>query len=93
MEANRPLEFQLVDALLADDQVAAQRLARELHASGFAVATLNEALQAHPELEAPFYAVLQAVIPLSRRAAKRRAIRTAEERDWGAWPEGKRPTE
>ncbi len=93
MDTNLPLEFQLVAALLADDQAQARELARELHARGFAVATLNAALAAHPELEAPLFAVLQAVVPLSRRAAKRRAIRAAEERDWGDWPEGKRPRE
>jgi hypothetical protein len=91
MEANQPLEFQLVDALLAEDQAEARRIARQLHERGFDAATISEALRAHPHLEAALYAVLQEVIPLSRRAAKRRAIRAAEERDWGEWPEGKRP--
>lgn len=91
MEANLPLEFQLVDALLADDQEQARRIARLLHERGFDMATIDEALRAYPELEQPLYAVLQSVIPVSRRAARRRAIRAAEERDWGDWPEGRKP--
>jgi hypothetical protein len=51
---------------------------------------MQRALAAYPHLEEQLYAVLQEVIPLSRRAAKRRAIRAAEERDWGEWGEGKR---
>ncbi|NTU79552.1 MAG: hypothetical protein HGA45_09140 [Chloroflexales bacterium] len=88
-----PLEFQLVDALLAGDQAEAQRIARQIHERGFDIVTINEALKEYPHLEEPLYAVLQEVIPLSRRAARRRAIRAAEERDWGDWPEGKRPAE
>ncbi len=91
MEPELPLEVELVAALLADDQEAARDIARRLHARGFDMATIDEALKAHPHLEQPLYAVLQEVIPLSRRAAKRRAIRAAEERDWGEWPEGKKP--
>ena len=36
------------------------------------------------------WAVMSEVIPLSRRAARRRAIRAAEERDWADWEEGRR---
>jgi ActR/RegA family two-component response regulator len=93
MEASEPLEYQLVAALLADDQEEARRLAHALHARGFDMTTVDEALKLHPELEQPLYAVLQEVIPLSRRAAKRRAIRAAEERDWGDWAEGKKPNQ
>lgn len=90
-DPTRPLEHQLVDALLADRPDEAREIARQLHARGFNLAWIDEALKAHPHLEQPLYALLQEVIPLSRRAAKRRAIRAAEERDWGAWPEGKKP--
>lgn len=92
MEANLPLEFQLVDALLANDQEEARRVARQLHERGFDMATIDEALQEFPHLVEPLYGVLREVVPISRRAVKRRAIRAAEERDWGDWLEGKRPT-
>jgi hypothetical protein len=92
VEENLPLEFQLVDALLAEDQEEARAIATRLHARGFDAATIDEALKEFPHLEEQLYAVLQEVIPLSRRAAKRRAIRAAEERDWGDWSEGKKPT-
>lgn len=91
MEANLPLEFQLVDALLANDVDEARAIATRLHAQGLDAATIDEALRQFPHLEEQLYAVLQEVIPLSRRAARRRAIRAAEERDWGNWPEGKKP--
>ncbi len=90
--ATDPLEQQLVDALLSDRQEDAREIARQLHARGFSMTAIDEALKAHPHLEQPLYAVLQEVIPLARRAAKRRAIRAAEERDWGDWPEGKKHT-
>lgn len=91
MEDQLPLEFQLVDALLANDDKGAREIAAQLHARGFDAVTIDEALKEFPHLEEPLYAVLQDVIPLSRRAARRRAIRAAEERDWGEWPEGKKP--
>lgn len=90
MDDTRSLEEQLVAALLAGDQEAARRFAGQIHARGFEMSLINEALKRHPHLEEPLYAVLQEVIPLSRRAARRRAIRAAEERDWGDWDEGKR---
>lgn len=93
MDASTSLELQLVAALLADDQETARQLARQIHERGFDMATFGEALKTHPHLEQPLYLVLQEVIPLSRRAARRRAIRAAEERDWGDWPEGKKPAE
>jgi DNA polymerase III delta subunit len=93
MEADLPLEYQLVDALLANDAAAAQAIAAQLHARGFDAVTIDAAIQEYPQLEEQLYAVLQSVIPLSRRAARRRAIRAAEERDWGDWPEGKKPAE
>lgn len=92
MEEHLPLEFQLVDALLAEDEEAARAIATRLHAQGFDAATIDEALKEYPHLEEKLYAVLREVIPLARRAAKRRAIRAAEERDWGDWSEGKKPT-
>jgi hypothetical protein len=92
VEANLPLEFQLVDALLAQDMEEARAIAARLHTRGFDAATIDEALKEYPHLEEQLYAVLQEVIPLSRRAQKRRAIRKAEERDWGDWPEGRKPT-
>jgi hypothetical protein len=91
MEESLPLEFRLVDALLANDQEEARAIAAQLHARGFDAATIDEALKEYPQLEEQLYAVLQSVIPLSRRAARRRAIRAAEERDWGDWPEGQKP--
>ena len=90
MNEHRPLEVQLVDALLADDTELAKQLAEQLHARGLDAAAIDAALQAHPQLQEPLLAVLQAVIPISRRAARRRAIRAAEERDWGDWEEGRR---
>ena len=90
MEEELPLEYQLVDALLADDEALAREIAAELHRRGFDMATIEIALQEYPQLEEPLWAVLQDVIPVSRRARKRRAIKAAEERDWGDWNEGKR---
>jgi len=90
MHPSPSLEEQLVAALLVENLEEARRLARLLHARGFDAAVMQKALAAHPHLEEPLYAVLQEVIPLSRRAARRRAIRAAEERDWGEWQEGKR---
>ncbi|MGQ9928491.1 MAG: hypothetical protein ACUVS4_16695 [Chloroflexaceae bacterium] len=84
------LEEQLVVALLAGDTEKARQTARLLHERGFDATAIQPVLAAHPYLEEQLYAVLQEVIPLSRRAAKRRAIRSAEERDWGHWREGKR---
>jgi hypothetical protein len=90
MDENLPLEYQLVDALLADDREGARRIAAALHERGFDAATIDAALAEYPQLEEPLWAVLSEVIPLARRAAKRRAIRAAEERDWGDWEEGRR---
>ncbi|MGB9633957.1 MAG: hypothetical protein ACPL8I_11550 [Chloroflexaceae bacterium] len=90
MHTPASLEEQLVAALLAGDAEEARRLARLLHERGFDATAIQGALAAHPHLEEQLYAVLQEVLPLSRRAAKRRAIRAAEERDWGDWREGKR---
>jgi hypothetical protein len=90
MDSTTPLEEQLIAALLADDQKGARQIAGQIHARGFEMSRIEEALTRYPHLEQPLYAVLQEVIPLSRRAAKRRAIRAAEERDWGDWSEGKR---
>ena len=81
MDEKGPLEQQLVDALRTGDQGEARRIAALLHARGFDAGTIAEALARHPELEEPLWAVLSEVIPLSRRAARRRAIRAAEERD------------
>jgi hypothetical protein len=90
MDEKLPLEYQLVDALLADDHEEARRIAAALHERGFDAATMDAALAEHPHLEEPLWAVLSEVIPLARRAAKRRAIRAAEDRDWGDWKEGRR---
>jgi hypothetical protein len=84
------LEQALVAALRANDDAAAHTIATALHERGFDLDALNVALAAHPQLEEPLWALLHAVIPLSRRAQKRRAIRAAEERDWGDWEDGKR---
>jgi anti-sigma factor RsiW len=92
VEPEPTLEARLVDALLADDDAAARAIAAQLHTRGFDAAAIDAALHDHPELQEPLFAVLQAVIPLSRRAARRRAIRAAEERDWGDWEEGRKPT-
>jgi hypothetical protein len=85
-----PPEFDLVDALLAGDHESARRIAAELHQRGFDYATIGEALKAHPHLEEPLWELLREVTPIPRRVAKRRAIRAAEERDWGNWKEGKK---
>lgn len=84
------LEDQLVAALLADDREGARRIATVLHDRGFDYAALQQAIADHPQLEEALWAVMDQVRPLSRRAAKRRAIRAAEERDWGDWKKGKR---
>lgn len=84
------LEQQLIAALHTGDDATAHRLATALHQRGFELTALNEALAAHPELEEALWNLLNAVIPLSRREKKRRAIRAAEERDWGDWQDGKR---
>jgi hypothetical protein len=90
MDESLPLEYQLVDALLAKDDEAARQIATLLHERGFDATTIDAALKEYPQLEEPLWAVLTAVIPLARRAAKRRAIRAAEERDWGDWQDGRR---
>ena len=93
MAEDLPLEYQLVDALLAEDQASARQIAADLHARGFEYAAIQAALEEYPQLEEPLWEVMRAVVPLSRRAQKRRAIRAAEERDWGGWEEGKRKIE
>ncbi|MBX0330351.1 hypothetical protein K2Z83_22060 [Oscillochloris sp. ZM17-4] len=80
----------MVDALLAGDRDRARQIAAELHQRGFDYAAIGEALKAHPHLEDPLWELLNEVTPLARRAAKRRAIRAAEDRDWGDWEEGKK---
>ncbi|NJN15946.1 MAG: hypothetical protein HC822_06480 [Oscillochloris sp.] len=90
MSQELPLEYELVDALLAEDNERAREIAQVLHARGFDAATIDLALQEYPQLEESLWAVLDAVIPVARRARKRRAIRAAEERDWGQWQAGKR---
>jgi hypothetical protein len=87
---DQSLEQQLIAALLAGDEAAAHALATALHQRGFDLEALNVALAAQPQLEEPLWALLNQVIPLSRREKKRRAIRAAEERDWGDWEAGKR---
>ncbi|NTW01534.1 MAG: hypothetical protein HGA19_09515 [Oscillochloris sp.] len=90
MSEHLPPEFDLVDALLAGDRDAARQIATELHRRGIDYATISEALKEYPHLEEPLWEVLNEVIPLARRVAKRRAIRAAEERDWGNWEAGKK---
>jgi len=90
MNVRQPLEAQLIAALLAGDQATSRALAAQLHSQGFDADVIDAALLAHPELQEPLIELLQAVTPLSRRAARRRAIRAAEERDWGDWDEGRR---
>lgn len=90
MSEQLPPEFDLVDALLAGDHTSARQIASELHQRGIDYATISVALSEYPHLEQPLWDLLQEVIPLSRRAAKRRAIRAAEERDWGDWKAGKK---
>lgn len=92
MEADPSLETQLVAALQAGDRDGARAIATQLHARGFEAAQIDAALRQHPELEEQLFAVLQEVLPIPRRAARRRAIRAAEARDWGDWPEGRKPS-
>ncbi|WP_322511536.1 hypothetical protein [Chloroflexus sp.] len=84
------LEEELIAALAAGDQARAKVIAAELHARGLNAAAIEAALAAQPQLEEQLWATLNEVIPISRRALKRRAIRAAEERDWGDWEEGRR---
>ncbi len=83
-------EEELITALANGDRSRARAIAAELHARGIDVAAIEAALATNPQLEEQLWATLSEVIPLSRRAQKRRAIRAAEERDWGNWREGKR---
>ncbi len=83
------LEVQLVAALQAGDATTARALATALHERGFDLAALTKALEAQPHLEESLWDLMSDVIPVSRRAKKRRAVRAAEERDWGDWEEGK----
>jgi hypothetical protein len=83
-------EVNLVAAMLAGDRKLARQIAAELHQRGFDYAKIGEALKEHVHLEEPLWELLQEVTPIPRRAAKRRAIRAAEERDWGNWEAGKK---
>lgn len=85
-----PLETQLIMALVDEDQDEAHRIAALLQARGVDMTLIASLIEDHPDQETALYAVLNDVIPLSRRAAKRRAIRAAEERDWGDWHDGRR---
>lgn len=84
------LEEALIAALAAGDRARAIKIATELHARGIDVQAIEAALAAQSQLEEQLWATLNEVIPISRRALKRRAIRAAEERDWGNWEEGRR---
>ncbi|WP_298821759.1 hypothetical protein [Chloroflexus sp.] len=84
------LEEELIAALVANDLARAKALATELHARGLDRAAIEQALAAQPHLEEQLWAILNEIIPISRRALKRRAIRAAEERDWSDWQEGRR---
>lgn len=90
MAEELPLEHQLVEALRAGDGEGARRIAAALHGRGFDYATVQGALEQQPQLEDALWAVMREVVPLSRRAQKRRAIRAAEERDWASWKQAKR---
>lgn len=90
MEESLPPEFDLVDALLAGDREGARQIAAALQQRGIDYASIGEALKEYPQLEEPLWDLLREVTPLSRRAARRRAIRAAEERDWGDWEAGKK---
>ncbi len=84
------LEEELIAALASGDRARAITLATELHNRGLDVAAIETALARQPHLEEQLWETLKQVIPISRRALKRRAIRAAEERDWGTWKEGRR---
>lgn len=84
------LEEELIAALTNGDKERAKTIARELHARGLDATAIEAALAAQPHLEELLWATLNEVIPIARRALKRRAIRAAEERDWGNWEEGRR---
>jgi len=84
------LEEELIAALASGDHARAIALATELHNRGLDIAAIETALARQPHLEEQLWETLKQVIPISRRALKRRAIRAAEERDWGTWEEGRR---
>ncbi|NNJ12595.1 hypothetical protein EKD04_019910 [Chloroflexales bacterium ZM16-3] len=90
MAEQLPPEFGLVDALLAGDRDAARRIAADLHQRGIDYAMVDEAIKQNPHLEESLWELLREVAPLPRRVAKRRAIRAAEDRDWGDWEAGKK---
>ncbi len=83
-------EEELIAALANSDKERAKTIARELHARGLDMSAIEAALATQPHLEEQLWAIFNDVIPISRRALKRRAIRAAEERDWGNWQEGRR---
>ncbi|RMD73881.1 MAG: hypothetical protein D6823_12520 [Chloroflexi bacterium] len=84
------LEEELIAALASGDRERAKTIATALHARGIDAVAIEAVLATQPQLEEQLWAVLQEVIPIARRALKRRAIRAAEERDWGDWEEGRR---
>ncbi len=90
MSTTPSLEQQLIAALRDGQTAEAHRIGAMLYERGFEPAAIEAALSAYPELEAQLADLLRQVVPRSRRAAKRRAIRNAEQRDWGDWQEGKR---
>ncbi|ACL24840.1 hypothetical protein [Chloroflexus aggregans] len=84
------LEEELIAALASSDRERAKTIAAALHARGIDAVAIEAALATQPQLEEQLWAVLQEVIPIARRVLRRRAIRAAEERDWGDWDEGRR---
>ncbi|MCU0493159.1 MAG: hypothetical protein MUD01_16360 [Chloroflexaceae bacterium] len=73
-----PLEYLLVLELVRERPERADLIAAHLHQRGFAWDAFSGLLAAMPGLEEPLYDVLNRVVPLARRAAKRRAKRKAD---------------
>ncbi|NJM05427.1 hypothetical protein HC891_03245 [Candidatus Gracilibacteria bacterium] len=76
-----PLEYLLLSYLSTGDQQVAERIAGHLHQRGFDYAVIEDQIATIPALEQAMVDVMQKVVPLARRAARRRAIRAAERKE------------
>jgi hypothetical protein len=76
-----PLEYLLLTYLSPGEQQRATLVARHLHQRGFDYDVIASELSMAPVLELAVVDVMQKVIPLSRRAARRRAVREADRKE------------
>jgi hypothetical protein len=76
-----PLEYVLLSYLSSGAQHEAALVGTYLHQRGFDYAVIENQLRMWPALEQAVVDVMKQVVPLSRRAARRRAIREAERKE------------